>query len=62
LLAADYSYRKVRQIIEENYLGVNMKKLIFILGVLMMASFANAKSIVVYYSKTGEQVALRCNA
>ena len=39
-----------------------MKKLTFILGVLMMASFANAKSIVVYYSKTGEQVALRCNA
>lgn len=39
-----------------------MKKLIFILGVLMMAGFANAKSIVVYYSKTGEQVALRCNA
>ena len=32
-----------------------MKKLIFILGVLMMAGFANAKSIVVYYSKTGEQ-------
>ena len=32
-----------------------MKKLIFILGVLMMASFANAKSIVIYYSKTGEQ-------
>ena len=59
---ADYSYRKVRQIIEENYLGENMKKLIFILGVLMMAGFANAKSIVVYYSKIGEQVALRCNA
>ncbi len=32
-----------------------MKKMIFILGVLMMAGFANAKSIVVYYSKTGEQ-------
>lgn len=39
-----------------------MKKLIFILGVLMMSITANAKSIVVYYSKTGEQVALLCNA
>ena len=32
-----------------------MKKSILILGVLMMAGFANAKSIVVYFSKTGEQ-------
>ena len=39
-----------------------MKKLIFILGVLMMSITANAKSIVVYYSNSGEQVALLCNA
>lgn len=32
-----------------------MKKLTFILGVLMMSITANAKSLVVYYSKTGEQ-------
>ena len=32
-----------------------MKKSILILGAMLMAAMANAKSIVVYYSKTGEQ-------
>ena len=32
-----------------------MKKLALFLGVIFMTGIANAKSIVVYYSKTGEQ-------
>ena len=38
-----------------NQIGGKMKKLALILGVIFMTGIANAKSIVVYYSKTGEQ-------
>ncbi len=38
-----------------NKIGGKMKKLALFLGVIFMTGIANAKSIVVYYSKTGEQ-------